>query len=279
VFGSVHLQLGPDSAAIADLLDADLRERGVTYAEEATFADPTELAGTARDIITRLKAAGVTTVVYTGDPIAPGTLTKVATEQDYFPEWVITGTALIDTTVVPRLLYDQRQWAHAFGVANLFVRSSNPYTAAELYRWYFGETSPIPGSAASGATTPFQVLLLGLQGVGADVTAERFGQVLFRAPVQPGGPTLGQVSFGNRGIFEHPDFTAVDDQAEVWWDPEAESVDEIGRSGRGAWRWVDGGSRVLPGDWPEAEPAVFDPARAVVTLEESPVVEAYTPLR
>ena len=35
---------------------------------------------------------------------------------------MITGTALIDTDVLART-YDQRQWAHAFGPADLFVRS------------------------------------------------------------------------------------------------------------------------------------------------------------
>ena len=79
-------------------LRADLASYGVVPKVDATFADPTELAATARDIITRLKEAGVTTVVYTGDPFAPGTLTKVATEQGYFPEWVITGTSLIRQT-------------------------------------------------------------------------------------------------------------------------------------------------------------------------------------
>ena len=48
-------------------------------------------------------------------------LTKAATEQNYFPEWVITGTVLTDTTALGRL-YDQKQWAHAFGLSSLPVR-------------------------------------------------------------------------------------------------------------------------------------------------------------
>ena len=73
----------------------------------------------------------MTTVVYTGDPLAPATLTKVATQQGYFPEWVITGTALIDTDVLART-YDQQQWAHAFGPADLFVRSRSGATRRRI---------------------------------------------------------------------------------------------------------------------------------------------------
>lgn len=65
----------------------------------------------------------------------------------------------------------------------------------------------------------------------------------------PGSPTLGQISFGNKGLWSSPDYTAIDDQAEVWWDPTAVGEDEIGRVGAGLWQWVDGGARHLPGQW------------------------------
>lgn len=278
VFGSVHIELGADTREIAQALEDDLARYGVRYAVEVPFAGPTELTATGRDLITRLKDAGVTTIVYTGDPLAPATLTKIATEQGYFPEWVITGTALIDTTVLGRT-YDQRQWAHAFGPANLFVRDPRPRGAAELWQWFYGEPSPVPGAAASGVAGSLQVLFLGLQATGADVTPQRFRDTLFRAPTFPPTPTLGQISFGERGYFENPDYTAVDDQTEVWWDPEAEAVDELGRSGRGAWRFVDGGKRILPGKWPKSEPKVFDRSNSVVELESSPPYKDYPPVR
>ena len=109
----------------------------------------------------------------------------------------------------------------------------------------------------------------------------RFERTLFSAPTLEGSPTLGQISFGDHGYCgPHPDYTALDDQAEVWWDPEAVGVDELDHEGTGMWRWVDGGKRILPGQWPETEPAVFDPARAVVTLDEPPLPPTtYQPLR
>ena len=66
-------------------------------------------------MITKLKDAGVTTIIYTGDPLMPASFTKEATAQDYHPEWIIGPTVLADTTIFGRT-YDQAQWAHAFGV-------------------------------------------------------------------------------------------------------------------------------------------------------------------
>ena len=278
VFGSIHLKLGADTESLAGILRKDLASYGVHYAVDESFTDPTALATTARDLITRLKEAGVTTVVYTGDPLAPGTLTKVATEQNYFPEWVITGTAFIDASIAPRLLYDPRQWAHAFGPANLFVTAEQGFSVADLWKWYFDTDAPEPGLAASGATAALQIIELALQGMGPDVTPQRFGEVLFASPVQPARPTLGQISFGNHGFFRHPDYTAIDDQTEVWWDPDAVSVDELGQSGKGSWRWVDGGKRIEPGTWPRTAPKLFDRSNSVVTLIEPPVATTYQPL-
>jgi len=274
----VSIELGPDSAAIGKILRADLARYGVTPAVNATFADPSAVNATGRDIITRLKEGGVTTVVYTGDPLAPATLTKIATEQNYFPEWVITGTVLIDTNLLSRT-YDQRQWAHAFGPANLFVRSSRPAALGELWTWYFGTEPPIAGPSLSATIGPIQLLFLALQLMGPDVSPEAFERTLFSAPTLEGSPTLGQISFGTRS-WAHPDYTALDDQAEVWWDPDATGLDELNHMGKGMWRWVDGGKRILPGQWPETEPTVFDPSRAVITLEEPPLPPpAAQPLR
>jgi hypothetical protein len=63
-----------------------------------------------------MKNAGVTTVIYTGDPLTPAALTKEATAQDYRPEWIVGPTVLADTTFFGRT-FDQAEWAHAFGVA------------------------------------------------------------------------------------------------------------------------------------------------------------------
>ena len=62
----------------------------------------------------------------------------------------------------------------------------------------------------------------------------------------------------------------VDDQTEVWWDADAEGVDETGKDAKGLWTYVDGGKRYLPGEWPE------DAARPCSTSEGA--VTVYTDL-
>ena len=97
------------------------------------------LQATATNIISKLKDAGVTSVFFAGDPVAPRELTREATAQDYFPEWVIAPSTLVDTAAFGRT-YDQEQWAHAFGVSTGAARG-NPDNQgpAFLYKWFFGE--------------------------------------------------------------------------------------------------------------------------------------------
>ena len=110
-FGLIYLSSGPQSEQLREEFETTLDEDyGVTLADVASFADPISLAGQAREILARMKSKGVTTILYTGDPLAPQTLTENATAQDYFPEWVITGSSLVDTSIFGRT-YDQEQWA------------------------------------------------------------------------------------------------------------------------------------------------------------------------
>src|SRR5262249_60989972 len=93
-------------------------------------------------IITKMKAAGVTTIIYTGDPLTPAALTREATAQDYHPEWIIGPTVGVDATLLGRT-YDQDQRTHAFGVALLPRRvppSQNPNYA--LLTWFPGAPPP-----------------------------------------------------------------------------------------------------------------------------------------
>lgn len=279
VLGSIHIDLGPDTGGIVRVLQADAERRGIAYAAEGTYANPLELQNTARDIITRIKEAGVTTVVFTGDPLAPATLTKVATEQGWFPEWIVTGTALIDTAVLPRN-YDQRQWAHAFGPANLFIGPADGSNAAtQLWTWWFDADTPLPGTSGSLVLGALQIFLTGVQGTGPDLTPAHYRDAFFGGDPLPGSPTLGQISFGNKGLWSSPDYTAIDDQAEVWWDPTAVGEDEIGRVGAGLWQWVDGGARHLPGQWSRTTPRVFDPTQSSLVAPSPPAPRAYPPLR
>jgi hypothetical protein len=64
---------------------------------------------------------------------------------------------------------------------------------------------------------------------------------------------------------------ASDDSVEIWWDPEAEGTDEIGRVGKGMWRFSRGGERFTSLDAPP--PAPFEEEGTVVQFSELPEVD------
>ena len=106
-------------------------------------------------MIAKLKSAGVTSVILAGDPVFPTFLTKEATAQDFFPEWVVLGYAFTDTAVFGRQ-YDQQQWAHAFGVSLLPARTADDVDElGNLITWQTGapadgEDVPRAGAGAAG---------------------------------------------------------------------------------------------------------------------------------
>ena len=85
-FGLIYLASGPQSEEIREELETTLAdEYGVTFAEVASYPDPISLAGQARELLARMESSGVTTILYSGDPLAPQTLTENATAAGLLP--------------------------------------------------------------------------------------------------------------------------------------------------------------------------------------------------
>jgi hypothetical protein len=252
VFGQLYIDTG--SADIKDGIDdtnVRLKDAGIELAEQIGYElNPGTLAEQASTAIARLQAAGVTTVIIGGDPIAPKTFTEVATQQGYFPEWVLNGAALQDTTGFGRT-YDQRQWAHAFGISSLNARTVNGLGDSErVYQWWAGEYPPADDSI--GVLWPLPATFFsGLQAAGPKLTMESFRDGLFS--IAPADPAVTQqiYTYGDHGIWDDTDYGGIDDFTELWWDPTVTGDDEIRKPGTGMYRYVDGGKRYLLGDWPE----------------------------
>jgi hypothetical protein len=271
VFGVVHFEQDPPVFdAVEDQVAEEGGARGYDPAVNLTYQLViADLPEKARVLVARLKEEGVTSVVFLGDPIMPIYLTKAATDQDYFPEWIITGTVLTDTTVFGRL-YDQQQWAHAFGVSSLPARTPPTLSDAwRLYDWYYGEDPQATGTINVIAPSLTQ-FMLGVHMAGPDLTPETFRDGMFSFPPTGGTPLTPQVSYGDHGVFNNPDFTAVDDMQVIWWDVDAEGLDEQGAEGTGMMRYADGGKRYLPGEMPTSPANVFEEEGSVLLYEEIP---------
>jgi hypothetical protein len=270
VFGYLHLDTGtPAAKAGLDDLRRRLDEADVELAEVVGYAlEPARFAEQAATAVARFQAAGVTTVVFSGDPLAPKTITEVATEQGYFPEWVVAGSTLVDTTAFART-FDQQQWRSAFGFSALTARLADGLADPErLHQWWTG--GPAPADEMIKVFYPQPTLFfMGLQAAGPDLTAESFRAGLFSLAPQEPARTRQVVTFGDHGLWDELDQNGVDDFVEMWWDPDTSGPDEVGRDGRGMYRYVDGGRRYLPGGW-GGDLRVFDPEGAVAVFDELP---------
>jgi Periplasmic binding protein len=269
-FGMIDLVNNADSSSLLKDWQKAFKSDGINVAQYVTYASPTDLQTQAPALIAKLKAAGVTSVIFSGDPVAPQTLTRAATAQNYFPEWIISGSALTDTAAFART-YDQKQWAHAFGVS--FGAARTGVTGAiPLYEWYFGHKPPdLTGAAVSMIDASFFFAVL--QGIGPDLTAKNYQKAAFAGAPTPHAITQPSLSWGNHGIWSGTDYGGVDDATEVWWNPSISGPDELGRVGPGLYEYVNGGKRYLPGHWPTEPTQAFQKAGAVAIYTTPPPSE------
>lgn len=271
VFGVAHFE---QEVPVFGEVEEEVARRGAELGYESAltetytldFATMPERAGS---IIAKMKEAGVTTIIFLGDPIMPIYLTQAATAQDYYPEWILTGTVLTDTSALGRM-YDQSQWAHAFGLSSLPARTPRELqTSWTLHEWYFGEAPKAQNTQALVFPEVSQ-LLLGVHLAGPDLTPETFRAGMFKLPPTGGGPTTPQISFGDHGFFENTDYVGIDDMTVVWWDADVEGKDEQGKDGVGLYRYVNAGERFLPGEMLEADISLFDEEGTVLQFDEIP---------
>jgi hypothetical protein len=272
-FGLLYLESSAASKVLADGFTAKLVDGGVEVSETVAYAlDPASIQQTASQAIARFKAAGVTTVLFSGDPVAPRDFTREATAQDYFPEWVLVAPALTDTNAFSRT-YDQAQWANAFGVTSLAARleptASGYY---RLYRWFNGAEPPAADQIGVLAPLP-AVFYAVLQGVGPDLTPETWAAALSDGDGTRRAITQPSLAWGETGHWPFFDYHGIDDATLIWWDPDATGPDEIRRVGSGMWRFADGGTRYLPGSWPTSS-GLKNAGTSVTYFESPPADEA-----
>lgn len=237
------------------------------------FPDTAASQEAARPLIQKMKSAGVTSLIFSGDPFAPIFFTQEATRQQYLPEWIITGSALTDTSFFARL-YDQQQWANAFGVS--FLSARVPEEKSDLYHklfWHHGHEPPADGTYAV-INAPVSIFWQGIHVTGPNLNPGTFRDAMFTAP--PTGIdkiSLPHSSYG-QGLWPFDDYTSYDDITMIWWDPAAQGQDELGNPGVGLYRYVDMGKRYLPGEQPNSNTKAFQPENTITVYEDYPPGDA-----
>ena len=262
---------GAESQRLADLMEARMTEAGAAPDLMLPYTlDPGTIQQQASQIVAKMKAAGITTVVLSTDPVAPGDFTREATTQEYEPEWLVAAATLTDTNAFGRG-YDQKQWAHAFGVTSLAVRVNPDVVGSKiLYKWFTGQDAPAP-LGAPVFMPGFSLLFSALQGTGPTLTPQTLGDFIKTIKTRP-AMTASYLTYGDQGIWDATDYNGVDDATVFWWDATATGPDENGREGTGLMKFVDGGKRYLPGEWP-TEDKLFVQDGAVAIYDTAPASE------
>jgi hypothetical protein len=262
---------GAESQRLADLMEARMTEAGAAPDLMLAYTlDPGTIQQQASQIVAKMKAAGITTVVLSTDPVAPGDFTREATTQEYEPEWLVAAATLTDTNAFGRG-YDQKQWAHAFGVTSLAVRVNPDVVGSKiLYKWFTGQDAPAP-LGAPVFMPGFSLLFSALQGTGPTLTPQTLGAFIKTIKTTP-AMTASYLTYGDQGIWDATDYNGVDDATVFWWDATATGPDENGREGTGLMKFVDGGKRYLPGEWP-TEDKLFVQDGAVAIYDTAPASE------
>jgi hypothetical protein len=272
VYALVHYD-NPDGdyESSTEALTAALADRGIELATDVEFfLDLARAQENARTVITRLKEAGVTTVIYSGDPFTPGPLTTEATAQDYHPEWIMGPNVLGDTAFFARMM-DPDQWSNGFGVSFVAGRGAlDTEDSWRIYQWAFGEDPP--NNTVAVSEPQVRGIFAGIHMAGPELTPEKFRDGLFLYPPSGGGPTVPLVSRGSHDIWPEVDWGGSDDVTLIWWDPEVSGEDEIGTEGDGLYRYANGGERYTVGNLPTSpeEAGLFDEDSSVTIYDELP---------
>ena len=261
----------------------NLGDAGVPLAKNghvSYFLNITSLAADARTIANKLKSIGATTIIFTGDPIFPNSLTHQMTQQGYFPEWVMAGTVLADTNVFGRT-FDQEQWKHAMGLQLVPATNKLPKNLQDsytLYEWWYGKP-PVRENGFAITEGEVALMMTGIQLAGPNLTPETFRDAMFHIPTQSAGQGgIGTiVTYGDHGYWQGTDWGGLDNAGILYWDPKATGEDETGTPGEGMYRLIDGGRRYLPDQWPTTPVKLFDPAGTVTTYTAANVPPELVP--
>ena len=271
-FGLIYLEgnegrVDPEGKRARNDLVAELKKYGISLAADVGYLyDPGRNQVDMTNMIAALKRAGVTTIILYVDPLSPALITQEATRQQYFPEWFIAGTGLSDTTAAGRI-YDQQQWAQAFGISPLWITWQTVARSNGYREFHHGMPGMRPGD--EGVLINIyraypQLLGIGIQMAGPNLTPDSFARGLFNYPRTGGKPAAPLVYFTR----QLP--TGIKDMIEIWYDETGRGPDERGEQGTGLIMKADMGRRYQVGQWPQTDARAFDPNGAISFTDNPP---------
>lgn len=222
-----------------------LKQAGKAGDLAAQHSYPLELSSdkSADDIYTKLAGDGVTTVICGCDPIFLNFITAAMKQNNYFPEMVVTGVALVDNDIVGQIMQPD-VWKHAFGVS--FSGATQREGSSLGYRAFKSiKPADTPSAAVDLIYNQLYLLALGVQMAGPTLNPASFEKGMFDYPKHTG-------PYGTWG-FGPNDYSTSDDAREIHWVPNMVSIQD---NVPGAYVDSNAGKRFPIGQWPGGNPVV-----------------------
>jgi hypothetical protein len=285
VFGTVYPERGIDW----DYFGSTAKKEGLKLAPgaELKYSVPIDTSQAmtknqeeAPTLVTKLKDAGVTTVLLFTSFTMNQQLLPAADKLDYHPEWVFSGMSAQDIEITARILNGLApdQMEHVFGLGDLplYVEGIDD-PQVEWFRWYWG---PNQGVYSAGTVGTLYFLNAGVSLAGPKLTPKTFQQGLFSMPLFGGAASNQLQSFmfgmGPSANLPYNEYSQVGlDYAIMWWNPDATGKGKIiFDEGKGRFAYVDGAKRYAVGvkgaDWKKGEPKLFDESNSISQFDSLP---------
>jgi hypothetical protein len=207
-------------------------------------------------VMNQLLQNHITTVMCWCDPLAPVYLTQSAKANNYYPEHFLVGEGLMDTDALPRL-YDQSEWAHAFGVSAVYEMP--PFAQSDATKaWQDTGHTGSPPTDQALYIYPYLFLGNAFMEAGPSPTPEGIHQGLLALGNNGGWAKLHNPHLIRWGLDSKSPWTFAEDVREVYWNTNRRSSSD---GSAGSYCPVAKGRRYNPGEFAVGNPDVFNPAK------------------
>jgi hypothetical protein len=240
----------PDYSAFGQLVQSDIQSCGGSFKlvlKDPYWCGPCYGTGLqeAQQNMARFRSSGVTTIVWAG--AAEDNSSKAAHSSNYYPEVVVAGDGLMDSTNAG-IFNAGEFWNHVVTVS--------PYERADIlgarpcYQAYRDvNTADSDNNIYNFGCEEFyeviRMLFTGIQVAGPRLTPTSMDSGFHAIPSVASTDPHVPACYYNPG-----DYSCIKDAQAEWWDPKGQ---DPYYGGSGCYRMMEGGRRYAAGAWPKTE--------------------------
>jgi hypothetical protein len=254
-------------------------EYTIPSTQSDTRTDASQLSTVIPTLVTKLKDAGVTTLIMQTNHSVATAASKVMAQQEWFPEVVVTSSPYQDLDLFARG-YDQRVWSHAFGMVWFPpYLAGNADPTASAFQWFWGTDK---GTRWSIGFFHLLGLYSAIQFIGPKVTEASVSPDALRRLYSQGLAAGGYYSDSATTIevrVAAPGEINPRGVTMAWYDPEAAGPGNynLGGNAQGKYVYLNQGKRYITGHLPTAKQKFFDRSASVAVFEAPPPSEPVFP--